>query len=201
MLTIVESIARATHSRNELSRVLAGEFKGDTKTLVLLAYLDLALEHHQAVCELVTRKLHGSAFALVRVIFEILYCAHWVNAVASPSDIEKIASKRNFQFPGMETVVRDIDLAYGVGSFFEDLKKRSWKAMNSYTHSGLLQLAKRFKGSAVQPSYSEAAVLEVLEGTSMSILMLGSLISKATGRTSESELIERLIETLASSDS
>jgi hypothetical protein len=57
-------------------------------------------------------------------------------------------------------IVKDVDTAFGTDGFFEEIKKKGWKGMNSYTHSGLLQLAKRFKGSRVEPNYSDEAIME-----------------------------------------
>jgi hypothetical protein len=56
--------------------------------------------------------------------------------------------------------------------FFEDLKRRSWDALNSYTHIGMLQLGRRIshyflvsKLLAVQNHADECRGAEALVGT------------------------------------
>ena len=45
------------------------QYSTTTKSVMLLAYVDLALEHHAAIWLLRERELFGSAFALVRPLY------------------------------------------------------------------------------------------------------------------------------------
>src|SRR5687767_7314201 len=57
-----------------------------------------------------------------------------------------------------EAIVEAVDKAFGTGSHFADIKKQGWKAMNSYTHGGLLQLTRRFSGTRVEPNYKDGEI-------------------------------------------
>lgn len=193
-MTVTATLDRADRFRGETAQVLQGEYKDDTRLMVLLAYVDLAIEHHEAIGLLFRRKLHGSAFSLTRVVFEILFCAHWVAKCASDKDLEKIAFKGNFEFPPMGVIVKNVDTAFGTDGFFEEIKKKGWKGMNSYTHSGLLQLAKRFKESKVAPNYSDEAIIETVDAITAALLLLGRLLAAAVGRAGEVAKLDKLME-------
>src|SRR5260370_22731396 len=150
-MTVLETVERAERVRAEVARVLQGEYKDDTRLMVLLAYVDLAIEHHEAIGVLLRSKLHGSAFSLTRVVFEILFCAHWVARCASDGDLEKIAFKGNFEFPGMGTIVKDVDTVFGTDGFFEEIKKKGWKGMNSWLCAGIRQTTRKASFSDRRP--------------------------------------------------
>jgi len=44
--------------------------------------------------------------------------------------------------------------------------------MCSYTHSGALQLARRFTGDELEPNYSEGAIAEALNLVTVALLLL-----------------------------
>ena len=52
------------------------------------------------------------------------------------------------------------------------LLKEAWQAMSSYTHSGTLQLARRFTGDELKPNYSEGAIVEALNLVTVALLLL-----------------------------
>ena len=62
----------------------------------------------------------------------------------------------------MKNMTTTIDKEYNTDNFFKILKSKSWKHMNSYTHSGNLQLGRRFTDDYIQPNYSNEEILEVL---------------------------------------
>jgi len=79
--------------------LVSHEYPTDTKSLLLAAYVDIALEHHAAIWLLTEHKLNGSAFALVRTVFDAMLRALWINAVATPDQIEQ-ASRDEFRAAG-----------------------------------------------------------------------------------------------------
>lgn len=98
----------------------------------------------------------GSAFALSRSIFESMFRGVWFVLCATDAHLEYF--ERNDELPldtsgkrmNMTSMATAIDAATGADpsdpadQFFKDLKDRGWKALCSYTHSGLLQLGRRF---------------------------------------------------------
>lgn len=151
------------------------------------------MEHHEAIVKLIREKLYGSAYSLVRGIFELLFKAHWVVGCATLQEAEKIARKDNFDFPGTEAMVEAVDKAFGTGSHFADIKKQGWKAMNSYTHGGLLQLTRRFSGTRIEPNYKDGEIEEVVNSTTAAILNFALLLTASPDRTKQAREVEDLM--------
>ncbi|HKW97190.1 MAG TPA: hypothetical protein VJN43_05610 [Bryobacteraceae bacterium] len=87
-----------------------------------------------------------------------------------------------------------IDTAFQADGFFRRAKSDAWDAMNTYTHSGLRQLIRQFTGSKVAASYSKYDVLEGLRAAMSSVLLLGYLLSKSTGRNDAAAQVEQLFD-------
>lgn len=54
-------------------------------------------------------------------------------------------------------------------------------ALHSYTHSGLLQLGRRFDRNDVKPNYSNREIIEVIHVTTSAVFMVTSLVTKHFG--------------------
>jgi hypothetical protein len=156
------------------------EYPSNTKTLELVAYVDIALEHHEAIWLLRRSKLTGSAFALVRSGLDAYLRALWINKVATPEQIEK-AARDELRFPRMDQMHNDIKASYGdrsdpeqtqlLDKFFEYIKQ-AWQATSSYTHSGGLQLGRRFTAGQVKPNYTAGEIVEALSLATLALLLL-----------------------------
>jgi hypothetical protein len=156
------------------------QYPRDIKSLLLRAYVDIALEHHEAIWLLTKSKLNGSAFALVRLPYDALLRALWINKVATEHEIEQ-ASRDELNFPHMRDMRADIKQAYfgdrepdeaALIDWFLQFLEKAWRIMSSYTHSGGLQLARRFTGDELKPNYSEGEISEALNLATMSLLLL-----------------------------
>ncbi len=168
------------------------EYASDTKTVVLVAYVAIALEHHKAIWILSKLGLNGSAFALLRVVFDAYWRALWINKVATPEQIEQ-ASRDELRFPKMGQMRAYIKQAYfgmpdekeltpeelaeaqrlrELGAKFFGFVKKAWPALNSYTHSGGLQIGRRFTGDQVKANYSERDITEALTLATTALLLL-----------------------------
>ena len=104
------------------------EYPKGNKNLLLLGYHSIMAEHHTAIHLLIKHNLYGSSFALVRVLYEPLYRAHWVHGCATDELIDNIVEGKNV-FPKMKRMVEEIDNAYGTGNFWQDIKNNSWSAI------------------------------------------------------------------------
>jgi hypothetical protein len=146
------------------------KFSDEEWSTTVIGFIAQGIEHHAAVLLLLRSKLIGSAFALVRSITEILVRGVWMTACATEAQIKKFRDhdKLDLSFGEMSDA---IDTACGI-EFFHDFKERSWKALNSYTHTGILQLGRRFTGHKVEPSYTEEEQIEVIKTSTVSILLL-----------------------------
>jgi hypothetical protein len=75
-VTLKEQLDRADAARNSAWDAIVGPITIiDTRSQILLSYASIALEHQEAIVMLARHGLSGSAFALVRPLFEILYRA------------------------------------------------------------------------------------------------------------------------------
>lgn len=195
--SLQEALERADVVRNNVRTLIAGDYHNtEIKQRLAAAYTSLALEHHEAIIRLIRTELHGSAMAIVRSVFEILFQSHWVFGCAKPNDVDRISKGQKFDFPGMGTIVQNVDDAYGTGGFFSEVKRRGWNAMNSYTHSGILQLSSRFAGDSVTPNYDEGALTEAVNTTTIAIAMMGRFLSVATNRTDAAATANQVLEKL-----
>jgi hypothetical protein len=160
--------------RELLSR---GKYSGGMKTRVLAGYVDIALEHHEAIWLLKERKLTGSAFALVRPVFDCWLRALWINAIATEQQIEQ-ASCDKLKFPPMHQMRSEIKPVYFKSPTLEDADRlfqfleSLWRILSSYTHSGGRQLARRFTGDQVKPSYTDREIAQALNLPTMALMLL-----------------------------
>jgi hypothetical protein len=53
--------------------------------------------------------------------------------------------------------------------------------MNSYTHSGIRQLTRRFNAGRVEANYDDAEIKEVIEATTTTVLLQGKLFCAWSG--------------------
>jgi hypothetical protein len=172
--------ARSAEVRERLRQLFhRHEYPQDTKTFLLRAYVDIALEHHDAIWLLAKCRLNGSAFAMVRLVYDAMFRAFWINKVASEQQIEQ-ATRDELGFP-LEKILVEIKRDYfsdrppdeaELFDSFLQLIKKAWGSMCSYTHSGALQLARRFTGDELKPNYTEGAIAEALNLVTIALLLL-----------------------------
>jgi uncharacterized protein DUF6988 len=188
-MSLVDDImANGVETRAQLRELLCRhKYAGDNKTLVVLAYVDIALEHHQAIWLLTKSGLSGSAFAIIRLLFDVMLRAYWINGIATEQQIEK-ATRDDLKFPPMPQMREDIKEHYGPDKSdleepedLEDLEQwhqffrtinEVWQYLNSFTHSGGLQLERRFTGNDLEPNYSDRDIAHALNLSSAALLIL-----------------------------
>jgi hypothetical protein len=192
-MTVEETLTRAESDLREIWHAFHGQVTslGD-KTVLLLSYTSVALEHYEAITVLARKDLFGSALALARSVYEIMWHSGWANAYATPEQLRKILNGK-FDFPNAGDVVKDLDKAYGTGAFFQETHKASWKHLNSYTHTGKNQLLARMTGTDLEPSYSDYEKIFVLDATRICAAMTAVLALKAHGRVEDAAKIEQIL--------
>ena len=146
------------------------QFSDDEWSTTVIGFIAQGIEHHGAILLLFRSNLVGSGFALVRSLVEILVRGVWMTACATDAQVKKFREqdKLDLTFGEMSDA---IDKACGI-DFFHDFKTRSWDALNSYTHTGILQLGRRFTGDRLEPSYKDEEQIEVLRTSTISIVLL-----------------------------
>jgi hypothetical protein len=124
--------------------------------------LDQALEHPKAIALLVRRRHFGSALALVRLAFESYVRGVWLHQCATDAEVTRYTKdKLKKEFGAMLEEIEKTD-AFNEG-VLSAIKKRSWRAMNSFTHSGYSQAVRRNTSNSIEPNYDEHELLEALQ--------------------------------------
>lgn len=162
----------------EIKRVITPlKYPDDEWSTTVAAFIDQAFEHHAAIVLLIRSALFGSAFALLRSLVEIVVRGVWIAACATDAEIKRFREKDEIDH-SFDEMARAIDAACGI-DYFHDLKKRSWAALNSYAHTGILQLGRRFTGDRLTPSYKDEEKIEVIRtGTTMLLLIVRPFLAK-----------------------
>lgn len=123
--------------------------------------LDTALEHHKAIVMLVAHQLYGSAFALVRLVFEAYVRGVWLHQCASQTEIEQF-EKKKFEKKFFELLVDIEKLDAFKSGILSAAKKKSWDVMNGFTHTGFNQIIRRNTADSIAPNYDDFEILEAL---------------------------------------
>ena len=200
VIKIEDLNTRSAEIRSKLRAFLDHpEYLPDVKTRWLLASLDIALEHQEAILLLIRSKLFGSTFAMVRIIFDTMRRALWINECATEQQIEEAwrdeldwlripvrADMERTCFSAATPARRD--------EFFS-LLKEVWPAMCDYTHSGARQMTRRFSNGELKPNYTEDEIHEAINATNAALMLLSTQVFLKMGRVREAEeALQLLIE-------
>ncbi len=140
------------------------------RNTTVVAFIDQALEHHGAILLLLRSGFVGSAFALARSVTEILYRGVWFTVCATDEQVKQFLKNDRIDLT-VAQLSAGIDAACGL-DYFAELKKQTWNVLNSYAHTGMLQVGRRFDGKKLAPSYTDVEQVELLRVITSCILML-----------------------------
>ena len=79
------------------------------------------------------------------------------------------------------------------GDKFLQILKEIWRTSSSYTHSGALQIGRRFTGDRVRPNYGEGEVVEALTMVTVALLLLLHMFFVSMGHYEEVAEIQTLL--------
>lgn len=137
------------------------EFPNEERTRLASSCLDVALEHQRAIVLLIANKLYGSAFSLIRIIFESFVRGVWLQMCATNDELEKYKTEKIEKKFG--TLIEEIEQCEGFkNGILSAAKTENWKHMNSFTHSGFSQSIRRSKEDSIEPNYTKDEIREVL---------------------------------------
>ena len=148
--------------------------------------LGIAQDHHHAIIVLLDAKLYASCFALLRVAFEAYVRGEWLALCATDTQVQKFW--KGWEPPKIDELLGA--LAQKVA--FQDgrlslIKKRNWKALCGYTHTGGIHVQRWNTSDGIQANYSVAELLEVLRFADIitTLAVLGVLSLADDAETSE----------------
>jgi hypothetical protein len=177
--------------RSKAQKLFEGhEYSEDLKTRWLLASVAVAFEHQEAILLLIKSKLFGSAFAMVRIVFDTTFHALWINKVATERQIDQ-AWRDELSWRRI-SVRADIERAYFSGEpekrdALSALLKKQWPILCSYTHSGAIQLCRRFTKGNLRPNYREDEIIAAIYMTNAALLLLTAEVFMSMGHLREAE--------------
>jgi hypothetical protein len=153
------------------------------------SYWALVFDFHKAILSLIPNSFCGSAFALVRPSMEALVRAH----VAEKGSLADVASLQQDTYrTNFITIGPWIDKEFGSGNLFTDFLGGARAALHSYTHAGVSQLARRFDGHNLKPTYADGEIIEVVRVSTSAVWMLTNLVTIHFGFTTEAAEAQRL---------
>ena len=126
-----------------------------------LGLLQLAQEHHASIILLIEHQQYGSAFALVRPLYEAFVRGVWLAQIATDKDLARYQEDQQF---GLKQLAAQVAARAQLdGTNFAGLADRALNAMHSYTHNGYLASVRRLSRDAIEPAYEADEIREVLE--------------------------------------
>lgn len=133
----------------------------DERSLLAIGCFDVAIEHQAAIALLYSSELHGSAFALLRVLAESLVRGLWLLHCASDNQLQKFKKgKVDETFAQLVAIVEaKIGTPNGVLSGF---KATAWPALNGFTHTGFHQVSRRHSPGKVEANYPDHELAKAL---------------------------------------
>ncbi len=177
----------------EVKKILNGnKYTDEEYSTVVVGFIAQGIEHHEALVLLTRSGLTGSAFALVRSVVEGLVRGVWFTSCASQAQVLKFRNEDKID-PTFGEMSDAIDAQCGI-DFFHDFKDRSWKALNSYTHTGILQIGRRFTGHELVPSYRDGEIKEMMRVSTTCILLLVRPYLARQGHVDSAKAIDTLGE-------
>ena len=133
----------------------------DTRSRLTIGCFDVAVEHQAGIAVLSSSQLYGPLFALLRVLAEAVVRGLWLGQCATESDLSKFGKHHSGK--EFRELIEDIETAIGyANSPLSRFKKNSWKALNSFTHTGFHQVVRRSGDGFTGPNYPESEICQAL---------------------------------------
>lgn len=195
---IPEELQRTLSGAQDLHHWIAQRQDGieipqQRSSLVPGLLFDLAIEHHVGIVHLAAARVNGPAFALLRAGMEALVRGAWLQRCATPEQVENFVERETLSLSFgdlVEAVEKHADFD---DKLLSNLKHSSWKAMNSYTHGGMLQLGRRIKGGVIEPNFAPEEVIEVLKAAGTFALLALRQIAHLASQDALSKEVDEML--------
>jgi hypothetical protein len=135
------------------------------------ALFDLAIEYQVGIVHLSSARIYGPAFALIRAQFEAFVRGTWLRLCATPVELNRFVVSDKIKQEFKELIVAIEAHPDFSAKVLSGIHANVWKAMNSYTHAGMLQVTRRMKPGSIEPNYEPAEVAEVIRAAGFFALL------------------------------
>ncbi|MEZ9370446.1 DUF5677 domain-containing protein [Shewanella sp. 10N.286.51.B2] len=165
----------------------------------------VTLDHSQGIKNCLIGEAYPPAFSLLRVLFETYIRAMWLEKCADEKQLEKfinedeVVSKKNKKLY-FKDMILEVESLHEFPAYFSEIAKYTWNGLNSFTHSGSIQLHNNFNGSTIQSRYDDEHINEALEFSAMiSCMAYAGLCDLATSSNAgnESEKLMTFVQSWA----
>ena len=146
----------------------------DDRAKIAASCLSVALEHHKSIVLTASDSYHSSAFALVRLEFEAYIRGAWFLNCASDDQLDVFKNDRLKKRVGKMITDLEAKEAFNVG-VLSKMKEGSWDAMNSFTHTGLLQVVRQMSSTEIGANFPEEEIIGAL-GTADTVAVLSAFV-------------------------
>lgn len=157
------------------------EIKADNAVRVAGALFDLAIEYQAGIAHLCMGRIYGPAFALVRAQFEALVRGSWLRLSATPEELNRFVDSDRLDLKMWQLLAAIESHPNFSDKVLSGIHANVWTSMNSYTHSGMLQVTRRLKAGSIEPSYEPEEVVEVLRAAGFFALVSMNQIAQMAG--------------------
>ncbi len=151
-----------------------GQCPSDDRNILMMAYWSLIFDFHKSILILLANQFCGGAFALARPCLEALVRAH-VAVKGSADDLKKL--QNDTYITDFNKIGPWIDKEFGTDHLFTNLLETAQGALHSFTHAGLSQIGRRFDGDALNASYYDGEVVEVIRVSTSAVWMVTNLVT------------------------
>lgn len=141
---------------------------------IVASCLSVALEHHKSIVLTASVSYHSSAFALVRLEFEAYIRGAWFRYYASDEQLDIFKNNRLKKRVGNMITDLETKEAFKVG-VLSKMKEESWDAMNSFTHTGLLQVVRQMSSTEIGSNFPEEEIVGALD-TADTVALLSAMV-------------------------
>ena len=127
----------------------------------------IALDHAQGIKFCLINEAIPSAFSLLRVLYETCYRALWFKNCANEMQLntfineDKIVSKEHKKI-GFKQIIQDLVDSDQLPHGYKNITSSIWTVLNSFTHSGMEQIARNLNGNSIAPRYTEDEINELI---------------------------------------
>ena len=127
--------------------------------------------------------------------FEAYVRGIWLLRCASESELDEFQKDDTIR-KKFHQLIGDIEKVEGYNvRVLSHMKQVSWRTMNSLTHSGMQQIARRNKGAEITPNYTDDEILDGMStANALGFLTAVAIVSVADRSDLARELLKRQIE-------
>lgn len=155
-------LQRTRKLSDDLYRVVHGRtMRAGLRERLAAGSFDTVHEHHRSVGVLVEQQLYGSAFALLRPMFDGCINGMWLTYLANDSELDRFSNSQLTLEPAKvikrlkRSDVHSTDILHRIN-------QTAWQSMSNYVHGGYLQIVRRNSDEFLGSNYSPEEIDEVL---------------------------------------